>query len=372
MHKYMKSLGGGTMKLLPMTYFMTIRRYLVLLAWLVFCLPLVSVADEDQANIPTIDADYQPGHGWKMPGTGFRLGGYSSAGFDDDRHSREWSFGIDNLSLFVWWEGEGKLRLFTELDLENPLKIEQDGGLTTRRAYFALERLYADYLYSEKLNLRAGKFLTPIGRWNVIHADPLVWTTSRPLITKRTFPTNVTGAMAYGILPIMGLDVDYSIYTNLGEDWRPDPKLDPFEEVFGMHLNFPLSGAGELGISYANFEQRASVGERKNLLGLDYAWAKDRYEVSAELAYRFSDEGSRSDERGLFVQAVAPISARWYAVGRYELYDPAGPAPTMNVGVLGLAMRLSPALVFKAEVSHSSNNRIKSPEGFFTSFAILF
>lgn len=354
-----------------MLLFMVMRMRFCLWMLLASCFSLAAFAgDQEDASSPA-QGEYQPGHGWRVPDTGFRLGGYSSAGIDDDYH-QHWDAGINDLSLFIWWEGEGRLRLFSEIDLEDPLRYEPGIGLTSKHAYLALERLYADYLYSDKLNLRAGKFLTPIGRWNVIHADPLVWTTSRPLITERTFPTNATGIMAYGTLPLMGTDIDYSIYTDVGEDWRPDPKLDPFEEVLGMHFNFPLSGAGELGISYANFEQKGSIGERKNLLGLDYSWTKDRYEVSAELAYRFSDEGSRSDERGLFVQGVAPISERWYALGRYELYDPAGVAPTMNVGVLGLAMRLSPALIFKAEVSHASNNRIKVPEGFFTSFAILF
>ncbi len=339
-------------------------------------LPLAAYADDGAEHGSngdgTIAGEYLPGHGWHVPGTGFRLGGYSSAGFDDNDQSRSWAFGVNDLSLFVWWEGDGRLRFFSELDLEDPVKIEQGVGLTTKHAYLALERLYADYLISEKLNLRAGKFLTPIGRWNTIHADPLMWTTSRPLITERTFPTNVTGAMAYGTLPAMGREIDYSIYTAVGEDWRPDPKLDPFNEAYGLHFNVSLSGAGEFGVSYANFEQKASLGEHKNLLGFDYVWAKDRYEVSAEVAYRFSDESRRADERGLFVQAVVPVSERWYAIGRYELYDPAGPAPTMNLGLLGLAMRLSPALIFKAEVSCASNNRIQAPEGFFTSFAILF
>jgi len=341
--------------------------------WLLLALGLpLSVCAADHADQDdTSAAEYQPGHGWHVPGTGFRLGGYASAGFDNDRHLPA-EGGLNDVSLFVWWEGEGKLRLFSELDLEDSLRVEHGAGLTSKRAYLALERLYGDYLFSEKLNLRAGKFLTPIGRWNVIHADPLVWTSSRPLITKRTFPGNVTGAMAYGTLPVMGQEIDYSIYTAIGEDWRSVPELDPFTDAYGVHFEFPLPGAGEFGVSYASFEQEASAGEHKKLLGLDYSWAKDRYEVSAELAYRISDEGSRADERGLFIQAVAPLSQRWYAIGRYELYDPAGPAPTMNLGVLGLAMRLSPALIFKAELSHASNNRIKAPEGFFASFAILF
>ncbi len=315
--------------------------------------------------------DYTPGRGWQVPGTGFRLGGYASAGIEDDHHQRR-SVGVDDFSLFVTWEGEGKLRLFSELDLERPVAWEQGSGVTTQHAYLALERLYADYLYSDRLNLRAGKFLTPVGRWNVIHAAPLVWTTTRPLVTEHTFPTNATGAMIYGALPVMGHDFDYALYTSIGEEWRPDPKLDPFEEAYGGHLSAPLGHHAEIGLSYANFEQQSAVGERRNLLGLDYMWSRDRYEVSAELAYRFSEEGHHADEKGAYVQGVFPIAGNWYGIGRYEFYDQAGPAPAMNLWLAGVAMRLSPAMVLKAEYSHAENNRIQAPEGFFASFAVLF
>lgn len=329
-------------------------------------LGLQSPAQAEDAN-----TDYRPGKGWQVPGTDFKLGGYASVGIEDDRHVRS-TAGIDDFSLFVHWENEGKLRLFSELDLEQALLWEEGQGLTTRHAYLALERLYADYLYSEKLNFRAGKFLTPIGRWNVIHAAPLVWTTLRPLVTERIFPTNTTGVMAYGSVAALGTSLDYSIYSALGEDWHSDPKLDPFEEAYGMHVSLPLAGTGELGMSYANFEQKSALGERKNLLGLDYFWSHEGYEISFEGAYRFSENGSRSDEKGLYLQGVAPLSARWYAIGRYEFYDLAGPAPAMNLWLAGLAYRLSPAMILKAEYSRAVNNRILAPEGLFASFAVLF
>jgi hypothetical protein len=40
--------------------------------------------------------------------------------------------------------------------------------------------------------------------------------------------------------------------------------------------------------------------------------------------------------------------------------------------VLGLAYKLSPSMVFKAELSRASSNPIGAQEGFFTSFAIMF
>jgi hypothetical protein len=341
------------------------RRLLILLV-----LVLESVAQVRAEDI-LAGAEYQPGSGWQLPGTGFGVGGYASGGVSDEPHPSN-GVGLDHFSLFLHWEGAGKLRLFSELDFENPLSWVPSNGLTTDHAYLALERLYADYLYSENLNFRVGKYLTPIGRWNVIHAAPLVWTTSRPLITERTFPTNATGAMVYGTLPLMDHEIDYSVYTAVGSEWRADPRLDPFSQAYGLHLSMPTSNLGEFGVSYANFEQESATSEHKNLLGVDYFWSRDRYEVSSELVYRFSDQGHQLDEKGLFIQGVAPIMGRWYAIARYELYQQAGPAPAMNLYLAGVAMRLTPAMLLKAEFSHATHNEIQAPVGFYASFAILF
>jgi len=323
-------------------------------------------------------SSYELGKGWQVPGTGFNLGGYASGGFEDD-HSKGWALGMDDLSLFVRWEGEGKLRLFSEFDLEAPVTLQEGSGLTTKNAYLALERLYMDYLYSDKLNFRGGKYLTPIGRWNLLHAAPLVWTTTRPLITEYAFPTNATGAMAYGTLPLFGTEIDYSVYTAIGNDWRPNPKLDPFSEAKGLHFNVPLGRAGQFGVSYANFEQKSSIGEHKNLVGLDYYWEHNRYEITSEAVYRSSDEGSSQKEQGIFVQAAIPLTQRLYGIARYEVYDPAGSSPTVNLWLAGLALRVAPSVLLKAEYSHPNHNTIQSsngtnnvPDGLFTSFAIMF
>lgn len=337
-----------------------------------FVILIFSMSPAFAENELDINENPLPPLGWQIPGTGINLGGYTSASFEHDKHQSD-QLGLDDLSLFVHWENDGKFRLFSEIDLENSLSYDEGAGFTTKHAYLALERLYLDYLYSDRLNLRYGKFLTPIGHWNLIHAQPLQWTNTRPLITERTFPTNATGAMAYGTLPVIGQNIDYSIYASFGEEWRPDPDQDAFEEAYGIRLSLPDSGVGEFGFSYANFEQKDSIGEKKNLFGLDYIWSRNRYEISAELAYRFSDKTSRSDERGFFIQGVVPISEHWYGVARYELYDQAGERPAVNIALLGVAMRLSPALIFKAEFSRASNNNsLKAPEGFFTSFSILF
>lgn len=380
MGKYMKIADNGTVKLSsisPLNFKLMPKHLLCFVAASMLCLlsPGLTLAEEN-----TIDEPRHPDVGWQVSGTGLRLGGYASAGLENEQHA-PWRLGIDDLSLFVTWENDGKLKLFSELDLEDPLIYTSRDGLTSRYAYLALERAYGDYLQSEYLNFRAGKFLTPIGRWNVIHAAPLVWTTSRPLITEHSFPTNATGAMVYGTFAVLGQDIDYSLYKAFASDWRTARGIQPFKHAYGLHLNLPAADYGELGFSYACFEQEEPPGvpegpseahEQKRLYGLDYFWSRNRYELSAELIYRQAENTNISEEKGLFVQGVMPLSERWYGIARYEWYDQIGPADPLHLGVIGAAMRITPTLIFKAEYSAASHNRIQAPTGLYTSFAILF
>lgn len=339
----------------------------VLFLAVIFLIGPAAVRADEPEQVP----EYRPGQGWEVPGTGIKLGGYATVSFENVRRSPA-AFSVDDLSVFAHWESEGKLRLFGEFTLESPVVYQPEEDSISRPSYLALERLYADYLYADGLNFRAGKFLTPIGRWNVIHAGPLEWTTSRPLVTERSFPTNATGLMVFGTVPVLGKSVDYSIYTALGNDWRPDPKLDPFEDAYGLHVTVPVSSSAELGVSLVSFEQKDSRSERRKLVGLDYFWSRNRYELTAEVAYRYSEDGGPFDERGAFVQGVAPLSERLYAVGRYEFYDQAGPASPVDLWLVGLAMKPSPAWIFKVEYRVGSDQQTTAPDGVMASVSFLF
>jgi hypothetical protein len=325
-------------------------------------------ASDPAENLAT--HDYQLGRGWQVPHTDLTLGGYATtqlAKLDDT----PLSFDVTHLSAFLWWQPIQRLRFFTELDEQDALQVQSD-KFTTANGYLAVERLYADWAQSDALNLRLGKFLTPIGRWNLIHADPLVWTTSRPLITQVTFPTNATGAMLFGTLNGIGSGLDYSIYSSIGAELRRDPKQDPFTEAYGLHLAYSLRPTLQLGFSYANFEQRSDLGNRRNLVGADVFWSHNGYEISAEAAYRFSSQGPESDELGGFVQGVVPLVGKLYGIGRYEYYDRAGPTSGVSLWLAGLDYRWSRAVIVKAEFSQGVHNRIDVPEGFLLSFAVLF
>ncbi len=307
---------------------------------------------------------------WPIPGTGLSLGGYATVSADD-RGSLPPRLAIDNASLLLWWQGEGRWKVFSEFDTENVLRSHSP-EMDDEPRYLALERLYIDYALSDTSSIRAGKFLTPIGRWNLIHATPLVWTTSRPLVTTEVFPDNVTGLMASGTLTLAGKSVEYSVYGSNGRELRPNPKLDTFDHALGAHLSIPIMTNAQLGVSYASFDQKKRQGERKQLLGADLTWSRDRYEISAEGVYRFTDNGSSWDKKGMFAQLVVPLSDQLYAVGRYESFREANKGAGTQLWISALNYRIRPAVVLKAEWIAGRAQTMGRSTGFVSSLSFLF
>jgi hypothetical protein len=327
---------------------------------------------DDGIGLDPMARRYQLGHGLSFGDSGFRLGGYGVAGVRETNGPRDWEAAIEALSGFVWWEGDSDWRFFAEIELEDAL-IATPGATTTDEASPRVERLYFDYAWRDAAKLRLGKFLTPVGRWNLIHAAPLVWTSSRPLITESTFPTNATGAMLYGVLSSPLGAVDYSVYASPGEEVFPAPDLETFSEAYGGRLALsPMAGL-QLGLSFVDFELERTSNQRRKLYGLDLLWSWHRFELSAEYGYRVTQfKQSPNDERGGYVQLVAPLGQRLYGVARYESFEDSTATQDLNLYLLGLNYRYLPALVLKAEYSDATDNAIGFEDGWRASIAVLF
>src|SRR6187551_2027512 len=181
---------------------------------------------------------------------GFNLGGYSSAGItlhrDEDAEAA-----INEISLLLRWNSDSRWSFFGELELEDPLSWNDERKFHTKESRIDLERLYLDYSFSEKANLRMGRFLTPNSHWNLLHASPLVWTSTRPLATFRLFPTATNGLMLHGSVPVSEYALDYMLFGELIEDQEEDEFDLPFEHVFGARI--VLSKQWNVGVSALSF-----------------------------------------------------------------------------------------------------------------------
>lgn len=163
---------------------------------------------------------------------GFKLGGYSSASITVPRKGNT-EAQMDDISLMLSWENDGRFKFFGELELERPLAWNEDKRFNSKNMYFDLERFYFDYNLSEKINLRAGRFLTPAGHWNLLHAAPLVWTTTRPLATSQLFPLAVNGLMLYGATPGETQPFEYTFFVEALKDQVRNNNETLFKNVAG-------------------------------------------------------------------------------------------------------------------------------------------
>ena len=346
----------------------------VALAW-----PTVSRGDE--AGAPTAGGDvpvaswptpigdvrYAPGRGLRFGDTGFALGGYTNVNLTRDEGQRA-LLKLDDLSLFVIWDPTARLHLFSELEFEDLVQVDDHGHAGNPDYQFNLERLYGDYTLSDALGIRGGKFLTPVGRWNVIHAQPLVWTTSRPLVTQVPFDEHTTGVMLFGSAFAGSRTLTYELYGQFTNQLEPTPTPTPADRSGGARLEF----GGPLGESLgASFLAAETGGAWRELGGVDGLFERDRFQVMGEAAVQ-QGERPADDLWGLYVQGVVETLPRLYLVARYEHWAPQhGPGPS-NLAVGGFAFKPYPWLVFKTEYLAADHPVEESPPGFKASVAILF
>lgn len=354
------------------------------------------------------DGSYEFGRGLRLGDSGFTLGGYATLQYVNAQGDRE-QLKSGHASAFVWWEGLDRAKVFAEIDVVNAVARDRHDAAYDDTRRVSLERLYADYAFSDAFTLRGGKFLTPIGRWNLIHAEPLVWTTSGPLITQQVFPRNVTGASASGQLHgvLMGASLGYVVFASNGSEWRADRWQDPFSRVRGLRLTTSLPGEVQLGLSVANYELDSWRGDSRRLRGLDLSWQHNRWELSAEWlrtnpsqgGYRPAPTdspgpwpqthpygarpvdgggplvpgkpGARRTQGG-FVQGVAPLAGAWFLVLRGEWLDSPQSAATQRRTLAGLTWRPNAGVALKFEWLQDEGRLQGSTRSLASSLSVLF
>lgn len=298
---------------------------------------------------------------------GFSVGGYASASLIVPRNSSV-EAALNEVSLIVRWEGDSRFKFFGELELERPLSWNDNTRFNHKSAYFDLERLYFDYNLSEKLNLRAGRFLTPAGRWNLLHAAPLVWTNTRPLVTSRLFPASTNGLMFYGSVPIQNQAFEYTFFVETLKDQIQDNDEIRFRDVGGAR--FTLNSRANLGLTLMTLRETDPRSTSYRLVGLDFMRQFSRLELSGEGYFRFSDSGSDGGS-GAFLQSAYQLGHDWVALARLETFQSPRDG-TAERWLIGAAKQIEPNQRLKLEFVGGTGDLPGAPRGFVGSYAILF
>lgn len=316
------------------------------------------------------DETYQLGRGYAVGETGWRIGGYASTEIEMPRRL-PWNFSVSDLSLFLSWENGSRLRFFSELEAGDLFTAGEHQWPTTQDAHFEFERFYLDGLINNNLSVRLGKFLTPVGQWNLIHAAPLVWTTFRPVATENLFSTHASGVMLHGSITINEQPLEYALYGDLSSDLDPHLSDNPFNNAVGARLRYSVNDTLQIGFSFANFVLKDLPAGRDSLVGLDVAWNYQKLEINSEVAYRNSENAQPTNNWQGYMQGVGHISQRWALIGRYEFFEQPN-EPMGQLGLVGVAYRPLPPVVWKLEYRLGVHNENLAPDGLAASFAVLF
>ena len=328
----------------------------------------VEAGEQPIASWPTrIGAlQYIPGRGLRFGDTGLTLGGYSNVTLNrDEGHQAHLT--LDDVSLFVIFDPLPQLHFFSELEYADVFEINEHAQTYSPDESATVERLYLDVDVSDALKIRTGIFLTPVGRWNTIHAAPLVWTTSRPLTTEIPFDPNVTGVMVFGSFFPSGGTLTYNVFDQFAKPIEGNPNFDPAEHSDGVRLRYDDDRGWSVGASYVAALRH---GDWRQFFGLDALWSRRPLEVMAEAVM---DAGfGDAPQWGLYVQPVLAVSERLALVARYEHFAASGPPPQVNIMTAGVAFRLLPTVVLKAEYQVVDRHTAIAPAGFRSSIAVLF
>lgn len=313
--------------------------------------------------------EYRPGRGLRLGDTRVTIGGFTTA--EADRlQGGEASGKLEGPHFFLSFDPLPSVHLFSELEMGDLVTWATDQEGARSHLGFGVARAYGDFSASDALNLRFGKFLTPIGLWSPVPAEPFVWTTSEPLIVENVFADSVTGAMASGRTFAASGAFSYSLYGSFLDPLDPDPGEEPPRYAAGTYLEWASLEGWLLGASY--YASQAESGPWHNLGGIDGLWLpNERVELSAEAVF---GEGTRSNGAlwGLYAQAVVETVDTLYAVGRYEHFDPPGGGHSINLFDVGLTWIPVYYLRLKADYSFADHRDELAEPGFRASLSLLF
>ncbi|MBE9503637.1 MAG: hypothetical protein IME96_05630 [Proteobacteria bacterium] len=255
----------------------------------------------------------------------FTLSGYADSEYIiDDRGGKSDGFKIHHLSLFFKKKISDKWKLFSELEYEYAPKFES--GVAQGKIF--VEVFTIDYNYNHYINIRAGRYLTPVGIWNVEHYPPFVSTQERPQHIRKIFPQISDGLQFFGTVNLGKIVTDYIAFISNGSDDLVNGISDSGsgddndnKAVGGrLKFKFPLLSTTELGIS--GYREKDNFDAEVNASGLDLSLQWKRLKFQAEYAAGSYDvaTGTDYDRKGYYGQLSYGI-ADLDLIYRYDWYD---------------------------------------------------
>ena len=270
------------------------------------------------------------------------VSGYLNLVFKDSKTEQE--IEVDDLSLYLSSHINNWLNPFIEAEFFAVPVWNSKTSSKIADGHFVVERIYNDILIKPGHRLRIGKFLAPIGQWNLVHAAPLVWSIERPTTTTYSFSNYISG-FEYGIEldPFTASRLDF--YWQPGADINPKPALSHPREYDGTSglswtLSDDLDGRSSIDFQYAKV---ANSSERRTTLSFHKAIYKGEWSFEGQFIHtQISDNNliPGNWDGGAYIQARLQINTHWDSYSRVERFHFADQNNTTTSWLLGSRYRL--------------------------------
>jgi hypothetical protein len=315
-------------------------------------------------------------------GEGYNVGNINVAGYinleaEIPRDDKAAIIG-DDFSLFISGHINKYFNPFFEAEISG-ITFWREGGsiLADNHPDYVVERLYNDSNLTENLTLRIGKMLSPVGEWNTIHAAPLVWTTTRPLTTFRSY-SEYTSGFALNYLPQNGKLPELQLLWQPDGDFLPKPRtlvVRQYQHITGVHLNWTGGLTDKLGFSLQHADVKKS-NETQTLLGINFKKTIGQFQFETEATHTHISGDNpariRDNEWGAYALGAYAINEKLSAMARYEQFNDRDENQSSRNALLGLIWRPESAIAWKLEYVNQEGAKLGIGTGLYGSFSVLF
>ncbi len=313
-----------------------------------------------------VQADpYELGLGYKAH-ENLTIGGYFSTEFSKGENLSE--FVVDDVALLAYGNISENLSLFAEIESVGVYTYDFENNRSDSSAKPAIERLYADYKFSDYASVRVGKQITPIGYWNLQPINVLRETTSNPRLSREMFPKFITGVQVQGYTPVDD-SLRYNVFLQANGDMDVKYVNIAVNQHYGFTLEKSFSDIWKLGGSAGKF--RELNDDRTRYFQLNARLDKGQYTLLTEgiMDYHSSSRIADSKSSAIYTQFEYRFRPRHALIVRAESFRDDRISLHERIGVLGYSFRPQFPVSLKLEYqwhTDSDENRLVG------SFSVLF
>ena len=313
--------------------------------------------------------DYSIGHGLQI-NQNLNIGGYFSTQYEKSDILEQYMF--DDIALLAYGGLSDKLSYLIEMEAKHFAVRDIKNSNTSYNTKFHIERAYLDYKYSEHLSFKVGKFITPIGEWNLNQINVLRDTTSSPLYGEEIFPKFTTGMMLYGHLWFDDT-LKYSLFLQKSKDFDKNYNNIETDNYYGMQIKKHFDDI-VVGLNIGQFEYE-KIDEMTLYYGASFKYEKDDIQILSEYSmskyeYGFgTDKGKVHDKYAYYIQGRYRLNRGHYLIGRYEGLEDKNIARKENISIIGYNYRPIYPISIKGEYQFNSDD---TKSKFMLSVSMLF